>query len=216
MAFRDQEVCAHCGHHFRTNLEAQTPRAASTKVDPLHRTMQFTLPPLPAHQDLREPDSVLSPPPNDILSPDLPRSRPQPRLLVGMAAVALLLALIAGLIYFWQTGQPLRGTPSPTGTWEKTLTSRASQSAHLRFLFRDNGSGVFSWSTSSIPPLGGQAPLRWRLTPDGKLMLSISKPAADDYIGSMLIGNFNRQPWLWRVDRPRHRLVLGTLDFREE
>lgn len=205
MTFRDREVCDHCGHRFRTGLEEPDLNAPIPDDAALHRTMQFTQPPLPMRGG----------PAADIIPDVLPPPRPRPRLGIAFAA-ALLLALLAGLAYFQHLKAMRPAAPSPAGVWETTLAGRFDAAAHLRFDFRADGSGQFAWSANSAPPLAGQTALRWRALPDGRLALTFAPPAAPDAFSHALITSFNSRPWTWHVDRPRHRLLIGTWEFIEK
>lgn len=223
MTFRDREVCEHCGHRFRTGvgteqgMELGTGLSASPLDAPildeaaLHRTMQFTLPPLPPRGEAAPP---ASPPETGRQTSDAARRRNVPILALASGAAGLALLGIWGWFHFAPTARAVR--PSPLGVWETAPTGRAPQSARLRLVFRDGGGGSFSWAAGGTRPLSGQAPLRWRLNPDGRLVLSIPPPdAAADPSGQM-ITLFNSHPWLWRVDRTRQRLVIGPLSFTEK
>jgi len=39
---------------------------------------------------------------------------------------------------------------------------------------------------------------------------------APDAVPGTLIAILDSHPWLWRVDRARHRLVVGSLSFTEK
>ena len=219
MTFRDREVCEHCGHQFRTGLgtglSASPLDAPLLEEAALHRTMQFTLPPLPPRGEAAAPDAR---------SPETDRRRPggtglrrRGRAVIALALGALGLALLGAWGYFHYAQTARAARPSPVGIWETTLAGRASQDAHLQFVFQEGGGGAFSWAVGSTPPLSGQAPLHWRLDPDGKLVLSIPPPtAAADPVSGQLTTFFSSHPWLWRVDRPQNRLVIGNLNFTEK
>ncbi len=218
MTFRDREVCEHCGHQFRTGLG--TGLGASPLDAPLmdeaalHRTMQFTLPPraLAAAPDARPPGAGRRHP-----DPPVPRRRH-----ASVFALALLGALAVALPgawgYFHYAGTARAKEISPAGVWETVPAGRASQGARLRLALRDDGGGSFSWAADgSAPAPSGPTPLRWRLDPDGRLVLSIPPPAATtDPTSGTLITILDSHPWLWRVDRTQHRLIIGTLSFTEK
>lgn len=201
MAVRDSERCEHCGHQFRTGLG--TGLGASPVDAPLlndaalNRTMQFTLPPLP-----REAGAA----------PEIPSALPQRRRRVPAPALAALgVALAGALAYFHYAPAARAAKPSPAGVWETTPAGGASPNARLRLVLRGDGGGAFSWQGSR------PTPLHWRLDPDGRLSLNIPPPAAtDDAVSGTLITILDSHPWLWRVDRTRHRLLLGTLNFTEK
>ena len=207
MTGRDQEVCEHCGHQFRTGLGAGPGTGLSTSsLDApiedeaaLNRTRQFTLPPLPPH----------TAPPRT--------APPRRRRIPAPARVAALLGLtLAGtLAYFHFTETARAAKPSPVGVWETTPAGRASRNARLRLALMGDGGGTLSWAAGgSAPPRSGQTPLRWHLDPGGRLVLSIPPPDADAVSGT-LITVLDSHPWLWRVDRTQHRLVIGSLSFAE-
>jgi hypothetical protein len=209
MTFRDREVCEHCGHQFRTGLETGlgTGLGASPLDAPLmdeaalHRTMQFTLPPLP-------PRAVVAAPEADPAAVNLPRRRGVPVIALAAVGVGLASAGAVAYLHFAPTARAAR--PSPAGVWETTPAGRASPDARLRLALRDDGGGSFSWAASS-------APLRWRLDPDGRLVLSIPPPdATTDPVSGTLITILDSHPWLWRVDRTQRRLIIGTLRFTEK
>ena len=196
-----QDICAHCGHRFRTGHPETPGNAPRTDADTLHRTRQFTLPPLS---------------PRPIPTAEQPAS---PRRRVGLffaAALLLLLLTLAAVLYLRQTGAARAAKPSPAGTWETTLHSRASQNAHLEFIFGTAGSGRFSWAAGNTPARQGQVPLHWRLDGAGQLVLTISPPADADAVSGTLITIFGSHPWLWHTDPAQHRLVLGTLVFQQK
>ncbi len=203
MTFLEQEVCENCGYHFRTGAALPSPDDAS-----LHRTMQFTLPPLAR----REPPAAVP-----ALPPMLPARR-QPLPVFALIATLALAAL--ALAFFWQQRAPSisESDLSPTGIWDSALTSRSSANARLTFTFAGDGSGTFAWqeqSAGAARPLAGQSPLRWHQNAQGLLALTIAPPPAGDAVSGTIIAIFNSHAWLWRLDRPHKRLILGTLVFTE-
>ena len=199
MAPRDQAQCRQCGHQFRTGADSME-QAQSAASNPLHRTMQFVLPPLSPRSA-----APASPAPREGLTASV-------RLGV-LAAVALLcLAALGGLA--WKRLTPTR--PTLAGVWETTLHGRASANAHLEFALQDGGAGRFSWRESGPAALSGQTPLRWRLQPDGKLALALTPPSSRDSISQALTGIFSSHAWTWHVEQSPRRLVLGTLVFTEK
>ncbi len=198
MAFRDRERCERCGHQFRSGLGAPPLDAPVLDEATLNRTMQFTLPPLAPREVVAAPDA-------DPAAP-LPRRRHVPAL--APAAVGGGPALAGAPAYFHYAQAARAAKPSPVGVWETTPAGRASPSARLRLTLRDDGSGSFSWQGSR------RTPLRWQLDPDGRLVLIIPAPA--DPVSGTLITILDSHPWLWRVDRAQHRLIIGTLDFTEK
>ena len=193
MTQREEAVCRQCGHQFRTGTEAQAP-------DPLHRTMQFVLPPLP-------PRSV-APLPTPSRFGLLPRLVP----------AALLVLLLVGLAGAWlrNSRQATLADRSPAGRWETTLHGKASANAHLEFRFNPGGTGTFAWRESGPAAPAGQTPLRWHQNADGTLALALTPQRGGDAVSQTLTGIFSRPAWPWRVDRAQKRLVLGTLEFTEE
>jgi len=205
MTRRDSETCEHCGHQFRTGLgtglSATPPDAVIADEAALNRTMQFTLPP-PA------PRAAPAAPP--------PKERPsRRRLLLGAASVVAALALALAYLSYARTARVAK--PSPAGVWEAALNARAAQNARLGLTLGADGGGSLSWAAAGAPA-PPPVPLRWRLNPDGRLVLSITSPPVDapDAVPGTLIAILDSHPWLWRVDRARHRLVVGSLSFTEK
>lgn len=206
MTYRDREVCEHCGHQFRTGLgtglAAPPLDAVITDEATLNRTMQFTLPPL-------------APRPAPHADPPMPAPTP-PRLSRGRLASALLafVALALGYFVYARIARPARS--SPVGVWETAATGRAPQDGRLRLAFQAGGGGSFTWEAGgSAPPV--PAPLRWRLDPDGRLLLSIvPAPPGTDPVPGALITVLDSRPWVWRADRPKHLLIIGPLNLTEK
>lgn len=206
MAFRDQTVCAYCGHQFRSTAAPASPSpsrptvAATPAPDDLHRTMQFTLPPLP-----RTPPAVvpeLSLPPQPVQS-----ARPLPFWPLGLAGLAALLLLG---FFFWKRAAPPALPLTPVGMWTTTLrgTGTGAQSADLKFVFADGGGGTYALGTT--PP----APLHWTQT-GNTLSLMLTPPLPPEAQYSTLVTIFNNRSWVWKRDPARHTLTLGTLTFTE-
>ena len=211
MTRRDREVCEHCGHQFRTGLGAPPLDAPITDEATLHRTMQFTLPPLPPREETVAPET----PGSSWEMAGGPRRRGAAPF--ALAAIGMGLALLGALIYFHHAGAARAAPPSPAGIWETTGAGRAPQDARLQFVFRGDGGGSFSWAAGGVSPRSGQAPLRWQLAPDGRLVLSIPPPDATAApVSGQMITLLGSHPWLWRVDRTQHRLVIGPLSLTEK
>ena len=212
MTFIEREVCENCGHHFRMKTEEPS---EEEKALQRHRTMHFTLPQLAK----REPPGLAP----DRLQTPLPPMPSASRRSVwpAFALFTLLILSILGLAFFWRKLVP--ATPaaavSPMGTWESTLTSRSSANAHLLFRFEGDGTGSFAWQEQGIGaggPVAGQSPLKWHQDAQGLLALDIAPPATSDPVSGTLVSIFNSHPWLWRVDHPRKRMILGSLTLTEK
>lgn len=191
MAVLERPICTHCGHQFRTGQAPDAPRPDDRT---LNRTMQFSIP-MRLARPAAEPESIA------------PAQHPWGWL---FAAALLFLALFAAFVFL----RPHTTPPSPVGAWETTLSGKAAQNARLEFEFRQDGSGAFSWATIQSQARHGQVPLHWRLDATGKLVLALSPPPNADAVSGTLITIFGSHPWLWRLDSPRHRLVMGTLVFQ--
>ena len=199
MAARDQTVCAHCAHQFRSGaVSAAAPRVAPTRPpDDLHRTQQFTLPPLPR-----------TPPPAAVAeTPALPvqnAKSPWPLALAGLAALLLLGCFV------WKRAVPPPRPPTPAGAWTTTLrgTGANAQAADLKFVFADGGGGTYALGTT--PP----APLRWTQT-GSTLFLTLTPPTPPEAQYLTLGTVFNNRPWIWKRDPTRRTLTLGTLTFTQ-
>ena len=200
-----QDICAQCGHRFRTGYAGQAPDAPRTDADTLNRTRQFTLPPL-----------VPRPAPTDEPPVPLPPAPLARRLGPFVATVLLLFAVLATVAYLRQKEAARAVKLSPVGAWETTLTSRSAQNARLGFIFREDGGGVFSWATPSAPARQGQTPMQWRIDAAGQLVLILSPPAESDTVSGTLITIFGSHPWLWHRDPAQHRLIIGTLTFQQK
>ena len=198
MARREEAVCRQCGHQFRSGADAAVPEAQAP--DPVNRTMQFVLPPLPA----RAAEPALP-----------PRLAPASRRLLPAAALMLAAACLTGL---WRHSRRDTGMSeaSPVGAWETTLHGKSAANARLEFEFDAGGTGKFSWRESGPHAPAGQTPLRWHQNADGTLRLALVPPPGGDPVSQTLTGIFSRPAWPWRVDRAQRRLVLGTLAFTEE
>lgn len=197
MAPRDQAVCAHCGHQFRSTA---APTIAPTRPpDDLHRTQQFTLPIL-----TRTPPPSAAPPPIPTVS--VPPVKPLWPV-VALAGVAVLLLLG---FFFWKQAAAPTPNPGPVGTWTTTLrgTGAGAQSADLKFVFADGGGG--SYALGPAPP----APLHWAQT-GNTLVLTLTPSAPPNAQYTTLGTVFNNRPWIWKRDPARRTLTLGTLTFTE-
>ncbi len=191
MTQREEAVCRQCGHRFRTGTEAP---------DPMNRTMQFVLPPLPPRS----------------AAPAPPRLSSSSRVVPAAAAPLLLLVCLAGLWLWHSRRMTGLSETSPVGTWQTSLHGKASANALLEFEFDAGGTGHFSWRESGPHAPAGQTPLRWAKNADGTLALALTPPAGGDPVSQTLTGIFSRPAWPWRVDRTQRRLVLGTLEFTEK
>ena len=197
MTSAGEAECGHCGHRFRTGQDGTTPGP-----DPLHRTRQFTLSPLPQR---------------DAPIPIVPVALKPPRRrgLLPLAGTALAFVAALALLAVFHPSFHHAAVPSPIGTWQGALSGPASGGAMLTFVFREGGGGSFGWRESGTArPLSGQSPLRWRRDPVGLLALTIRPPAAPDAVSDTMILLLNRQAWPWHVDRAHGRMTLGRLALR--
>ena len=206
MARRDEPLCRHCGHRFRTG--ADTP-PETPGPDPLHRTMQFVLPPLPRRQ--AESDAAA---PAAAAPPAASRGRRLLALLLT-AAVFFAAAFFAAARLRPSSPAAVPSAASPVGVWETALHGKAAADARLEFEFDSGGAGRFSWQEGGPQARAGQTPLRWTLNPDGTLALALTPAPGGGTVSETLIAIFSRPAWSWRVDRAERRLVLGTLVFTE-
>ena len=211
MAFRDQAICAYCGHQFRSGtapmptptVAPTAPTVAPTRApEDLHRTQQFTLPPLP-----RTPPAaaVPEPPPLPALPPQ--SANPLPPWWLGLAGLAALLLLG---FFLWKRPAPPALALTPAGAWTTPLrgTGVGAQSADLKFVFAADGGGTYALGTA--PP----APLHWTQT-GSTLSLTLTPPTPPEAQYSTLVTIFNSRPWVWKRNPARHTLTLGTLTFTE-
>jgi hypothetical protein len=167
--------------------------------------MQFTLPPL---------KQQMSPAAKPLLEAAAPKRKPSLSRLFLTLGIVLACGL---LLVLWRTYRSSKSAAaSPVGIWETTLHGKASANAHLEFAFQAGGAGRFSWRESGSEALSGQTPLRWNQDADGRLALALVPPAGGDSVSKALAGIFSSHAWVWHVDRPQRRLVLGTLVFTEK
>ena len=204
MARREDPVCRQCGHQFRSGTSQAV--AETSAPDPVNRTMQFVLPPLPA----RTPAPV-----GQALAPSPDRGRRRTAAIIAAIVLSAAACLAAALLWSESRRAPAVSETSPAGQWETVLHGSAAANARLEFRFDAGGGGVFSWQESGIVPHAGQTSLRWKQNLDGTLFLSLTPPVGGDQVAQTLAGIFSRPAWTWRVDRTQHRLVLGTLVFTE-
>ncbi len=207
MAPRDQAQCRQCGHQFRTGPAPDSGTAQSAAPDPLHRTMQFVLPPLSAHAAAPEPLPLFRRSQQALRTPRRAQA-------AGVAAAALVCVAAGAGWLAWKHFLPAR--PTPVGVWETTLHGKAAANAHLEFAFQAGGAGRFSWRESGPTALSGQTPLRWKQNPDGKLALALTPPSGEDPLSQALAGIWSSHAWTWHVEQSPRRLVLGTLVFTEK
>ena len=226
MTFVEREICENCGHHFRTGVSEP---GLDAKLDEgaKHRTMQFTLPPMPMRLPPKvEPQEAPAFPMPAAFLPS-PRRRLPAVFIFVLAALALAAVVAAvGLTLGWRRHAPaaVESALTPVGAWESALTSRASGNARLSFYFFADGSGTFAWQESGAGTPGagttgaahGQSPLRWHQGPNGLLTLAIAPAPLGDAVSGTMIAIFNSHAWLWHVDRPHKRLMLGNLAFTEK
>ena len=231
MTFVDREICENCGHHFRTGI-SEPNLDAKLDEDAKHRTMQFTLPPMPTRLPPKTEDAGNdeAPLPERDEAPlperdEAPVFRPlRRRLGPALALAALIVAALlvaAALALGWHRRAPevSASARSPVGVWESVLTSRSSANTRLTFALAGDGSGTFSWQeggAGGASAASGRSPLRWREDANGLLALTIAPAPAGDAVSGTMIAIFNSHAWLWRVDRPHKRLMLGSLAFTEK
>jgi len=207
MTQREEPICRQCGHQFRSGVGLSNSQAPAP--DPMNRTMQFVLPPLPTRASETEGFGAAAP--ADAAGPGPKRRAP-----VVLLALLLLAAATLGAAFLWRHhGRRAAAAPdnSPVGVWVTTLHGKAAASARLAFVFDAGGDGEFSWQEGGTSPRAGQTPLRWKQNPDGTLSLTLTPPPGGDPVAQTLTKIFSRPAWTWRVDRPQHQLVLGTLVF---
>ncbi len=149
MTGRDREVCEHCGHRFRTGLgtglTASPLDAPITDEAALHRTMQFTLPPLAPRPAAEAPE-----PPGAGREAGGPRLRGNAPFALALGLLGLALLGAWGYVRYAQTARA--APPSPVGVWETAPTGRPAQGARQpRPVPRGRG-GAVSWAAAPPPP----------------------------------------------------------------
>ena len=210
MAAREQGTCAVCGHRFQSGLGLTgTDRealAAPLSDEARNRTMQFTLPPLVRPPEVKEEETV---------GGGLSGPRFFQRRAAWLAAAAAVLAAAGGAAGWRHLRAADAGPPSPVGVWETRTARGASKAARLGIILQRGGGGALSWTADGAAVPAEQTPLRWHLTPEGRLMLSLPPAAADGSSAGAVAAVLGAHPWLWRVDRSHRRLILGTFTFQE-
>ena len=86
----------------------------------------------------------------------------------------------------------------------------------MGFVFRADGTGLFTWQTTHTAA-AGQAPLLWSLDTSKRLIIHISPPDAPaSSAAGTPIDIFNSHPWLWRANHGQGRLIIGKLTLIEK
>ena len=206
MAFLETPVCATCGYHYHTGVEAPTAEVDPPDDEEFNKTQLFMM-------------SPVFTPRTDEAQASVP---------VGSEAVATraglsqrqLYALVAGIvgvlaILLWLGHNALVTPPAHpdavVGRW-----ARASARGTVGLMFAADGSGALFWQPTPDPAgtaQAGNVPLRWHQTPDGTLRLYPAQSAAGTD-AQQAVDLLSSQAWPWNADG--RRLTLGKLSFARQ
>lgn len=205
MAFLETPVCATCGYHFHTGVEAPAAQAEDPDDDEFNKTQLFMMSPVftPRSDELQEPVPV---------GPETAVRAGWSRKQIA-ALVAGIVAVLAVLL--WAAHNALVTPPAHpdavVGRW-----ARASDRGTVGLMFAADGSGALFWQPSAAPDSAVQAgnvPLRWHQTPDGTLRIYPAQTAAGTD-AQKAVDLLSSQAWPWNADT--HRLTLGKLSFARQ
>jgi len=206
MAFLETPVCATCGYHYHTGVEAPAAEAKGPDDDEFNKTQLFMMSPVftPRTDAPQEPLPVGP----EVAGVRAGWSKKQIyALAAGIAAVLLLL--------LW-AGHNALVTPPPhpdavVGRW-----ARASERGTVGLMFAADGSGALFWQPAAAPggtAKTGSVPLRWHQTPDGTLRIYPAQSAAGTD-AQQAVDLLSSQAWPWSADA--RRLILGKLSFARQ
>lgn len=206
MAFLETPVCATCGYHFHTGVEAPTAAAEDPDDDEFNKTQLFMMSPVfaPRPEEAQEPVPV---------GPEATATRSGLSKKQIYALVAGIAAVLAVLLWL---GHNALNTPPPhpdavVGRW-----ARASARGTVGLMFAADGSGALFWQPapegdSTAQP--GNVSLRWHQTPDGTLRIYPAESAAGTD-AQQAVDLLSSQAWPWDADA--RRLTLGKLSFARQ
>lgn len=206
MAFLEAPVCATCGHHFHTGVEAPLAEAPPPDDDEFNKTQLFMMSPVfaPRTDEPQEPLPV---------GPEAGGTRAgmtKKQLYALAAGIAAVLAVLLWLGHNALVTPPAH-PDAVVGRW-----ARASARGTVGLMFAADGSGALFWQPAPDPAGAAQAgsvPLRWHQTPDGTLRLYPAQTAAGTD-AQQAVELLSSQAWPWNADG-RH-LTLGKLSFARQ
>ncbi len=206
MAFLETPVCATCGYHFHTGVEAAAAEAADPDDDEFNKTQLFMMSPVFTPRT-DEPQETLP------VGPETAAER-------GGLSKKQIYALAAGVVavlavLLWVGHNALVTPPSHpdaiVGRW-----ARASAQGTVGLMFAADGSGALFWQPAAAPAgttHAGNVPLRWHQTPDGTLRIYPAQSAAGTD-AQQAVDLLSSQAWPWNADA--RRLTLGKLSFARQ
>ena len=157
-------------------------------------------------------------------SPVVQPGRSRKRFLLPVILALLTAAALFTVLFLWYFLRPHGTVPvsadaTPVGEWETPPMHRATGSAQMGFVFRADGTGLFTWQATGAAAGAGQAPLLWSLDTTQRLNIRISRPnppPSGKAAAGTLIDIFNSHAWLWRADHAQRRLIVGKLMLLEK
>lgn len=206
MAFLETPVCATCGYHFHTGVDAQAADVLDPDDDEFNKTQLFMMSPV----FTTRPEEAQEPVP---VGPEATAARAglsKKQVYAIAAGIAVLLAVLLWLGHNALVSPPAH-PDAVVGRW-----ARASARGTVGLMFAADGSGALFWQPAPTPGSAGQAgnvPLRWHQTPDGTLRIYPAQTAAGTD-AQQAIDLLSSQAWPWSADV--RRLTLGKLSFARQ
>ncbi len=204
MAFLETPVCATCGYHYHTGVEAPTAQTADPDDEEFNKTQLFMMSPVFAPRT----DETHAQMP---VGPEAARAGWTKKQIYALATgIAAVLALL-----LWLGHNALETPPAHpdavVGRW-----ARASARGTVGLMFAADGSGALFWQPAPGPDSAAQAgnvPLRWHQTQDGTLRIYPAQSAAGAD-AQQAVDLLSSQAWPWSADG--RRLTLGKLSFARQ
>lgn len=206
MAFLEAPVCATCGHHFHTGVEAAAPETDPQDDDEFNKTQLFMMSPVFAPR-AEEPQVPLP------IGPEAGQTRARLTKKQIYALAAGVAVVLAALLWLGHNAlQTPPGHPDAVvGRW-----ARASERGTVGLMFAADGSGALFWQPALNPAVAvkaGSVPLRWHQTQDGTLRIYPAE-AATGPDAQQAVDLLSSQAWPWNADG--RRLTLGKLAFARQ
>ncbi len=205
MAFLETPVCATCGYHYHTGVEAIAAEAADPGDDEFNKTQLFMMSPVFAPRT----DAPQEPLP---VGPEAVGARGGLSKKQIYACVAGIVAVLAILLWLGHNAlvTPPAHPDAVVGRW-----ARASNRGTVGLMFAADGSGALFWQPAApgVTAKAGNVPLRWHQTPDGTLRIYPAQPAGGTD-AQQAVDLLSSQAWPWNADA--RRLTLGKLSFARQ
>jgi len=205
MAFLETPVCATCGYHYHTGVEAPAAAPVDPDDEDFNKTQLFMMSPVftPRTDEPHDPVPV---------GPETAtRAGWSKQQIYAMAAgIAVVLALLLWLGHNALVTPPAH-PDAVVGRW-----ARASARGTVGLMFAADGSGALFWQPAPGPDAAakaGNVPLRWHQTPDGTLRFYPAQ-SAEGTDAQQAVDLLSSQAWPWSADA--RRLTLGKLSFARQ